>query len=161
MVGPLEASWKAVTDALAPVTSTVSSVAETAGSSVVSAARSTVLAKRDVDNQGTPLRDGIRAARESWNAAVEAADGAATSAARETDGFATLVKAKTAPLAPFYTVVHDTYAARPEALVAGVALVPFVVTLPFSRLGAVKNGAVAALAAGALIGGMKVVDERA
>ena len=112
MVGPLEASWKAVTDALAPVTSTVSSVAETAGSSVVSAARSTVLAKRDVDNQGTPLRDGIRAARESWNAAVEAADGAATSAARETDGFATLVVP--APHAAAYDDCASPLAAVPS-----------------------------------------------
>ena len=145
MVGPLEASWKAITDTLAPVVTTVSSVAEKAGDTVVTAARTTVLAKRDVDKQGTPLRDGIRAARESWNAAVRAADGAATSAARETNEFATLAKARTAPLAPCYTAVHDTYVARPEALVTGVALVPFVATLPFSRSLAVKNGAVAAL----------------
>jgi hypothetical protein len=158
MVGPLEASWKAITDTLAPVTTTVSSVAEKAGDTVVSAARTTVLAKRDVDKQGTPLRDGIRAARESWNAAVQAADGAATSAARETNEFATLAKARTAPLAPFYTAVHDTYVARPEALVTGVALVPFVATLPFSRSLAVKNGAVAALLVGAPVAAMKVLD---
>ena len=158
MVGPLEASWKAITDTLAPVTTTVSSVAEKAGDTVVSAARTTVLAKRDVDKQGTPLRDGIRAARESWNAAVQAADGAATSAARETNEFATLAKARTAPLAPFYTAVHDTYVARPEALVTGVALVPFVATLPFSKSLAVKNGAVAALLVGAPVAAMKVLD---
>ena len=158
MVGPLEASWKAITDTLAPVTPTVSSVAEKAGDTVVTAARTTVLAKRDVDKQGTPLRDGIRAARESWNAAIRAADGAATSAARETNEFATLAKARTAPLAPFYTAVHDTYVARPEALVTGVALVPFVATLPFSKSLAVKNGAVAALLVGAPVAAMKVLD---
>ena len=158
MVGPLEASWKAITDTLAPVVTTVSSVAEKAGDTVVTAARTTVLAKRDVEKQGTPLRDGIRAARESWNAAIRAADGAATSAARETNEFATLAKARTAPLAPFYTAVHDTYVARPEALVTGVALVPFVATLPFSKSLAVKNGAVAALLVGAPVAAMKVLD---
>ena len=158
MVGPLEASWKAITDTLAPVTTTVSSVAEKAGDTVVSAARTTVLAKRDVEKEGTPLRDGIRAARESWNAAMKAADGAATSAARETTEFATLAKARARPLAPFYTAVHDTYVARPEALVTGVALVPFVATLPFSRSLAVKNGAVAALLVGAPVAAMKVLD---
>ena len=112
MVGPLEASWKAITDTLAPVTTTVSSVAEKAGDTVVTAARTTVLATRDVDKEGTPLRDGIRAARESWNAAMKAADGAATSAARETTEFATLAKARARPLAPFYTAVHDTYVAQ-------------------------------------------------
>ena len=158
MVGPLEASWKAITDTLSPLRTTVSSVAEKAGDTVVTAARTTVLAKRDVDKQGTPLRDGIRAARESWNAAVRGADGAATSAARETNEFATLAKARTAPLAPFYTAVHDTYVARPEALVTGVALVPFVATLPFSKSLAVKNGAVAALLVGAPVAAMKVLD---
>ena len=158
MVGPLEASWKAVTDLVAPVKTTVSSVAEKAGDTVVSAARTTVLATRDVDKEGTPLRDGIRAARESWNDAMKAADGAATSAARETTEFATLARARARPLAPFYTAVHDTYVARPEALVTGVALVPFVATLPFSKSLAVKNGAVAALLVGAPVAAMKVLD---
>ena len=83
---------------------------------------------------------------------------AATSAARETNEFATLAKARARPLAPFYTAVHDTYVARPEALVTGVALVPFVATLPFSKSLAVKNGAVAALLVGAPVAAMKVLD---
>ena len=58
----------------------------------------------------------------------------------------------------FYTAVHDTYVARPEALVTGVALVPFVATLPFSKSLAVKNGAVAALLVGAPVAAMKVLD---
>ena len=121
-------------------------------------ARTPVPATRDVDKEGTPLRDGIRAARESWNAAILAADGAATSAARETTEFAMLARARARPLAPFYTAVHDTYVARPEALVTGVALVPFVATLPFSKSLAVKNGAVAALLVGAPVAAMKVLD---
>jgi hypothetical protein len=48
--------------------------------------------------------------------------------------------------------------ARPEALVTGVALVPFVATLPFSKSLAVKNGAVAALLVGAPVAAMKVLD---
>ena len=62
-----------------------------------------------MDKQGTPLRDGIRAARESWNAAVQAADGAATSPARETNEFATLAKCPDGPAGFFYTAVHDTW----------------------------------------------------
>ena len=69
-----------------------------------------------------------------------------------------LAKARARPLAPFYTAVHDTYVARPEALVTGVALVPFVATLPFSKSLAVKNGAVAALLVGAPVAAMKVLD---
>ena len=52
------------------------------------------------------------------------------------------------------------YATRPEALVGGAAVPAALLSLPFSRGLAVRNGLFVAVTGSALISGLKVWDDR-
>jgi len=135
-----------ISETVGPVTSAVSDT-------TFNAARGAVVASRKVDDEGTPLRSGVRAVRLAWNGAVGSLHGATAGATDGVAGFATLARARLSPLEPWAAHADELRKSRPELLVAAVAAPVALLSAALGRgkLAAARNGFACAAAAGSAV----------
>ena len=136
-------------DIKAKISETVTPVTSAVSESTFNAARGAVVASRKVEDEGTPLRSGVRAARLAWNGAVGAAHGATAGVAADVSGFATLARARLSPLDPWAAHADELRKSRPELLVLAVAAPVAALSAVAGRgkLAVVRNGFACAVAA--------------
>ena len=133
---------------------------DTVGSSAFNGARTVVETSRKVEEEGTPMRRGIKVVRESANDAIRKAHGSATDAAGQVDGMVTLVRSRLAPLDPIAAHADELRKSRPEALV-GLITAPVVLLSVFGgKVAMARNGLSCACAAGLAVYGATFWEQR-
>ena len=150
-----EKIWSTITSTVSPVTSQVSST-------VFDASRGAVTASRKVDEEGTPVRSGIKGAREAINSTVASMLSARSDATARVDGLVSLARDRLSPLEPWAAHADELRKSRPELLVACVAAPVVLLTAIAGRgkLGVLRNGLFCGLAASAAVACSKLYERR-